>query len=82
MRARYCLKRSSYLLPHSNKDEVSRDRLAEADLVVFGGPREPFTTAEFDELKSWLQGGGRAMVMVGDGGEKMSGTNMNYLLEE
>jgi hypothetical protein len=22
------------------------------------------------------------MVMVGDGGEKMSGTNMNYLLEE
>ena len=51
-------------------------------MVVFGGPREPFTTAEFEELKSWLQGGGRAMVMVGDGGEKMSGTNMNYLLEE
>jgi intraflagellar transport protein 52 len=67
---------------HSNKDEVSGDRLAEADLVVFGGPREPFTTTEFDELKTWLQNGGRAMVMVGDGGEKMSGTNVNYLLEE
>jgi hypothetical protein len=34
-----------------NKDEVSRDRLGEADLVVFGGPREPFTTVEFEELK-------------------------------
>ena len=67
---------------YSNKDEVSGDRLAEADLVVFGGPREPFTTAEYDELKTWLQNGGRAMVMVGDGGEKMSGTNVNYLLEE
>ena len=66
----------------SNKDEVSRDRLADADLLVFGGPSEPFTTAEFDDLKSYLQNGGRVMVMMGDGGEKQSGTNMNYLLEE
>ena len=66
----------------SNKDEVSRDRLADADLLVFGGPSEPFTTAEFEELKSYLHNGGRALVMMGDGGEKQSGTNMNYLLEE
>jgi len=66
----------------ANKDEVSRDRLAEADLLVFGGPSEPFTSAEFDELKAYLHGGGRALVMMGDGGEKQSGTNMNYLLEE
>jgi intraflagellar transport protein 52 len=66
----------------TNKDEVSRDRLAEADLLVFGGPCEPFTTAEFDEIKAFLQNGGRALVMVGDGGEKQSGTNMNFLLEE
>ena len=66
----------------TNKDEVSRDRLAEADLLVFGGPSEPFTTAEFDEIKAFLQNGGRALVMMGDGGEKQSGTNMNFLLEE
>jgi hypothetical protein len=36
---------------YRNKDEVSRDRLGEADLVIFGGPREPFTTVEFEELK-------------------------------
>ena len=66
----------------ANKDEVSRDRLSEADLLVFGGPSEPFTSAEFEELKAYLHGGGRALVMMGDGGEKQSGTNMNYLLEE
>ena len=70
------------LITHRNKDEVSRDRLADTDLLVFGGPREPFTGAEFEELKSWLQSGGRALVMLGDGGERASGTNMNYLLEE
>jgi intraflagellar transport protein 52 len=51
-------------------------------LVVFGGPREPFSKTEFNDLKVWLQGGGRALVMLSDGGEKNSGTNMNYLLEE
>lgn len=66
----------------TNKDEVSRDRLSEANLVVFGGSREPFSTSEFDELKGWLNSGGRALVLLGDGGEKQSGCNMNFLLEE
>ena len=66
----------------SNKDEISRDRLADADVIVFGGPRDPFTAAEFAELKAWLNGGGRAMIMLGDGGEKHVDSNMNYLLEE
>ena len=50
--------------------------------MVFGGSREPFTTTEFEELKTWLNNGGRALVMLGDGGEKENGSNMNYLLEE
>jgi len=65
-----------------NKDEVSRDRLCEAQLVVFGGSREPFSTVEFEDLKAWLNNGGRALVMFADGGEKASGCNFNYLLEE
>mmetsp|Transcript_15855 Transcript_15855/g.21833 ORF Transcript_15855/g.21833 Transcript_15855/m.21833 type:complete len:532 (+) Transcript_15855:41-1636(+) len=66
----------------TNKDEISREMLVEANLVVFGGPREPFSAAEFNELKLWLNSGGRALVMLGDGGEKQNGCNMNYLLEE
>jgi intraflagellar transport protein 52 len=56
--------------------------LSESSLIIFGGPREPFSTAEFNELKAFLSGGGRALVMLGDGGEKQTGCNMNYLLEE
>jgi intraflagellar transport protein 52 len=66
----------------TNKDELSVDRLSDTNLIVFGGPREPFSAAEFDELKSFLNSGGRAMVMLGDGGEKETGCNINYLLEE
>lgn len=65
----------------TNKDEISRDRLAEANLLVFGGSREPFSKVEFEEIKTWLSGGGRCLVMLGEGGEKQKG-NMNFLLEE
>eukprot|EP01038_Epipyxis_sp_PR26KG_P005310 gene5310-7374_t len=73
--------KSSYKVV-TNKDEISKDGLAEASLLVFGCPREPFSAAEFKELKQWLNTGGRILVMLGDGGEKQSGCNMNYLLEE
>lgn len=69
-------------LVNSNKDEVSRDRLSEANLVVFGGSRECFTPAEFEELKAWMNGGGRALIMLSDGGDKQSGSNIGTLLEE
>jgi intraflagellar transport protein 52 len=69
-------------LKFSNKDEISEDRLADANLIVFGGPREPFSVVDFKEIKSWLNGGGRALVLLADGGETASGCNMNYLLEE
>jgi hypothetical protein len=65
-----------------NKDEISVERFNEADVVVFGGSREPFTGAEFKEIKQWLNNGGRALFMIGDGGEKQTGSNLNYLLEE
>lgn len=66
----------------SNKDQITADRLSEADLVVFGGPRDLFSVADFKEIKSWLSSGGRALFMLSDGGEKASGCNINYLLEE
>lgn len=50
--------------------------------MIFGGPRDLFSVAEFKELKDWLNNGGRALVLLGDGGEKVTGCNLNYLLEE
>ena len=65
-----------------NKDEVSRDRLTEFSLIIFGGSREPFTPGELSDLKAWLNSGGRALFMLHDGGEKSSGCNLNPFLEE
>ncbi len=63
----------------SNKEEISTDSFGDADVIIFGGPREPFTVGEFKEIKNLLSSGGRALIMVGEGGEK---SNINYLLEE
>ena len=71
-----------WVLYDRNKDEVTADRLSEADLVIFGGPRDLFSVAEFKEIKAWLSNGGRAIFLFSDGGEKASGCNINYFLEE
>jgi len=50
----------------SNKDDLTSETLAEADLLVFGGPREAFTEQECADLKAWLDGGGRMLFLVAD----------------
>lgn len=71
-----------FLFVYRIKDELTAERLSEADLVIFGGPRDLFSVAEFKEIKDWLNSGGRALFLLGDGGEKSTGCNLNYLLEE
>jgi len=48
----------------SIKDQLSRDVLNEANLVIFGGPRESFVQQEFDELKAWIADGGSALILL------------------
>jgi len=66
----------------TNKDEITLDTLQDAAVVIFGGPREMFTTPEFEVLKQYLADGGNVVLMLGEGGESKSNTNVNYLLEE
>ncbi|KAL7752326.1 hypothetical protein RI367_002372 [Sorochytrium milnesiophthora] len=74
-----------------NKEELSLNRVFEAALIVFAGPREKFTAAEarcgfqwypFAALKSYLEIGGSVLYLTAEGGEAQSNTNFNYLLEE
>jgi len=37
---------------------------------------------QFEALKHYLESGGNIMIMLGEGGETKSGTNVNYFLEE
>lgn len=37
---------------------------------------------QFIAVQSYLEGGGRVVMMLGEGGETRLGTNVNFLLEE
>jgi len=73
---------TEYILCFRNKDELTSSVLAEASVVVFGGPRQPFTGSEFENLKMYMADGGNVLLMLGEGGESKSKTNINYLIEE
>lgn len=76
------LKSTFNLKTQNNKEDITAARLADADIVVFGGPRDKFSTAEFDAIKSYIEQGGSVLLMLGEGGEAKLGTNVNYLTEE
>lgn len=66
----------------ANKDTITLERLKEASVFIFVGPRERFTSAEFDAMKQYLAEGGSILVTLGEGGEASFGTNINYFAEE
>ncbi|KAJ3285777.1 Intraflagellar transport protein 52, partial [Borealophlyctis nickersoniae] len=57
-------------------------KLAEANLLILGAPREKFSMTEFGALKSFIERGGSILYLAGEGGESAFNTNFNYLLEE
>ncbi|RLN90031.1 hypothetical protein BBJ28_00010220 [Nothophytophthora sp. Chile5] len=65
-----------------NKDDLSRDRIKDASVLVFAGVRERFSSTEFATLKEFLHGGGSILLMLGEGGEQTFDTNLNGWLKE
>jgi intraflagellar transport protein 52 len=39
-------------------------------------------SVQFEALKSFMEGGGSILILLSEGGESKSGTNINYFLEE
>eukprot|EP00730_Choanoeca_flexa_P020033 TRINITY_DN9794_c0_g1_i1.p2 TRINITY_DN9794_c0_g1~~TRINITY_DN9794_c0_g1_i1.p2 ORF type:complete len:428 (+),score=73.70 TRINITY_DN9794_c0_g1_i1:101-1384(+) len=64
------------------KDQLVAEKLEDVSVLVFMGPRQKFTAAEFDVLRGFLDGGGSLLMLLGDGGETRLDTNVNFLLEE
>ncbi len=52
-----------------NKDIITLDRLKEANLVIFAGPKEMFSSDEFFAIKAYIQQGGSVLYLLGEGGE-------------
>lgn len=65
-----------------NKDDLSRDRIKDASVLVFAGVRERFSSTEFATLREFLAGGGSILMMLGEGGEQSGDTNLNGWLKE
>lgn len=65
-----------------NKESITLEKLQAANLVLFMGPREMFSSDEFQAIKEYLAGGGNVFMALGEGGEGKHNTNVNYLLEE
>ncbi|KAF1333152.1 Intraflagellar transport protein 52, partial [Globisporangium splendens] len=65
-----------------NKDDLPKDRIKDANVLVFAGVRERFSSTEFATLKEFLHGGGSILMMLGEGGEQSFDTNLNGWLED
>lgn len=65
-----------------NKDDLSKERIKDANVIVFAGVRERFSSSEFATLKEFLMTGGSLLFMLGEGGEQTFDTNLNGWLKE
>ncbi|KAJ0406383.1 hypothetical protein P43SY_006991 [Pythium insidiosum] len=66
----------------TNKDDLSKDRIKDASLIVFAGVRERFSSSEFTTLKEFMQSGGSLLFLLGEGGEQTYDTNLNGWLKD
>lgn len=76
------LKANWKVLSNSGDSGITVETLSQARVFVLPGPREKFSETEINHLKKYLEGGGSILVLLGEGGEKRFGTNINFLLEE
>lgn len=65
-----------------NNEVISQELLSNATLLVLPGPLNKFTELEMNCIRTFLNSGGNVLVMLGEGGENKSNTNINFLLEE
>lgn len=65
-----------------NKEPITLEKLQEAHLAMFIGPRDMFLLDEFTAMQEYVKGGGSIFILLGEGGEAKHGTNINYFLEE
>lgn len=65
-----------------NKDDLTKERLSLARILILAGPKEKFKVTEFEAMKQFLENGGSILSMAGEGGEDNMKTNINYFLED
>lgn len=65
-----------------NKSELSPEMLAATNLLLLGGPKQPFTGHELQHIRHYVENGGSAFIIMQEGGESRLDTNINAFLEQ
>ncbi|XP_043682485.1 intraflagellar transport protein 52 homolog isoform X2 [Vespula pensylvanica] len=65
-----------------NNDTITEESLTSGRVFVLPGPRNKFTEIEMNTIRNFVNNGGNVLVMLGEGGENKSNTNINFLIEE
>lgn len=66
----------------SNRDELNKESVGQAGVIVLACPRQRFTEGQFAILRRHVDEGGSLFVLAEEGGEKKANSNINFLLEE
>lgn len=72
----------TFLLINRNTEVINQEFLSTGKILILAGPRNKFTELEMNSIRGFINAGGNALVMLGEGGEKKFNTNINFLLEE
>lgn len=51
-------------------------------MLLLGGPRLPFNAQELQDIRRYIEEGGRCVIMMTEGGENKQNTNINAMLEQ
>ena len=51
-------------------------------MLLLGGPRLPFNAQELQDIRRYIEEGGRCVIMMNEGGETKLATNVNAMLEQ
>lgn len=62
--------------------DLNLKKMKESDLLLLGAPRLPFNAQELQDIKRYVEEGGRVLLMMSEGGEQKQGTNINAMLEQ
>jgi intraflagellar transport protein 52 len=52
-----------------NKSELQLKKMRDCNLLLLGGPRMPFNANELQQIRQYIEEGGRCMIMMNEGGE-------------
>ncbi|KAI4468717.1 ngd5/osm-6/ift52 [Holotrichia oblita] len=65
----------------SNKEEISSQILKTSNIIILPGSQNPFEESELNALKSFINEGGRVLVLLAESNQDDT-SNINILLEE